>query len=49
MLENVEKECKKIAKTQEEYNKCIQEKLGKLLATNEAKQITKEVLSEKSE
>ncbi len=47
MLEGIEEECKKIAKTQEEYNKCLQEKLNKLLATDEAKRIASETLSEK--
>ena len=49
MLEGIEEECKKIAKSQEEYNKCLQEKLGELLKSDEAKRIAKETLSEKTE
>ncbi len=49
MLEGIEEECKKIAKSQEEYNKCLQEKLGELLKSDEAKRIAEETLSEKTE
>jgi len=46
MLEGVEEECKRIAKSEEEYQKCLQEKLNKLLSTKEAQQLAKEALEE---
>jgi hypothetical protein len=44
MLEGIEEECRKVAKSEEEYRKCVQEKLGKLLQSEEAKAIASETL-----
>ncbi|NPA85525.1 MAG: hypothetical protein GXO07_05945 [Crenarchaeota archaeon] len=46
MLENVEEECKKRSKNEEEYRKCLQEELKKLMESDEAKQLVKETLEE---
>ena len=46
MLEEVERICKERTKSEEEYRKCVQEELGKLLSTQEAQQLAKEALEE---
>ncbi|ABU82399.1 hypothetical protein [Ignicoccus hospitalis] len=46
LLESVERECKAISKSEEEYRRCLQEKLKELLSSEEAKAIAREALEE---
>ena len=46
LLEGVERECREKAKDEEEYRRCVQDKLKEVLNTQEAKAIAEETLKE---
>lgn len=46
LLEGIERECKEKSKNEEEYRRCVQDKLKEVLSTQEAKSIAEETLKE---